>query len=73
MIVWKNLGTAMDVNNPASCKVVLAGTIAKSLQTEVGEGLAKLEKTPFLVGFLANTDSAARMYADWTGKTCTEK
>lgn len=63
----------MDANHPTSCKVVLAGTIAKSLQIEVGEGLSKLKKTPLLVGFLANTDPAARMYADWTGKTCTEK
>ncbi|KAL8722625.1 MAG: hypothetical protein Q9225_000931 [Loekoesia sp. 1 TL-2023] len=41
-------------NQPASCKVVLAGSIAKSLQLEVGEGLAKLKKKPLLVGFLAN-------------------
>lgn len=39
---------------PASCKVVLAGSIAKSLQHEVSEGLLKLERKPLLVGFLAN-------------------
>lgn len=38
----------------ASCKVVLAGSIAKSLQIEVGKGLSKLERKPLLVGFLAN-------------------
>ncbi|KAH0545059.1 NAD-dependent 5,10-methylenetetrahydrafolate dehydrogenase [Glutinoglossum americanum] len=57
---------------PAACKVVLAGTIAKPLLKEVQEGLSKLLKPPLLVGFLANADPAARMYADWTAKTCKE-
>ncbi|KAI4219848.1 MAG: hypothetical protein L6R36_008033 [Xanthoria steineri] len=57
---------------PASCKVVLAGAVAKSLQLEVGEGLAKVKRKPLLVGFLANKDPAARLYADWTHKTCEE-
>lgn len=64
---------SMDTEDSASCKVVLAGTIAKNLQIEIREGLSKLEKTPCLVGFLANADPAAQMYADWTGKTCKEK
>ncbi|KAI9776253.1 MAG: NAD-dependent 5,10-methylenetetrahydrafolate dehydrogenase [Geoglossum umbratile] len=34
--------------------------------------LAKLPKPPLLVGFLANADPAARMYAHWTAKTCKE-
>ncbi|GAB7342700.1 hypothetical protein MBLNU457_g0852t1 [Dothideomycetes sp. NU457] len=55
---------------PGSCKVVLAAGIAKKLQAEVAEGLKQLKKPPHVVGFLANTDPAARMYADWTGKTC---
>ena len=55
-----------------SCKVVLAAGIAKRLQAEVAEGLKKLDHPPQVVGFLANTDPAARMYADWTGKTCTD-
>ncbi|KAI9781233.1 MAG: NAD-dependent 5,10-methylenetetrahydrafolate dehydrogenase [Candelina submexicana] len=62
----------MEAPEVASCKVVLAGNVAKSLLMEVAEGLQKLEKAPRLVGFLANTDPAARMYADWTKKTCTE-
>lgn len=28
-----------------------------------------MNRRPLLVGFLANTDPAAKMYADWTGKT----
>jgi methylenetetrahydrofolate dehydrogenase (NAD+) len=56
-----------------TCKVVLAGGIAKSLLQEVKEGLSKLEKSPKLVGFLANDDPAAQMYADWSAKTCIEK
>ena len=58
---------------PASCKVVLAGSVAKGLLTEVADGLAKLDRPPLLVGFLANADPAARMYAEWTDRTCKEK
>lgn len=57
----------------AGCKVVLAGTVAKNLLAEVTAGLAKLPAVPLLVGFLANSDPAARMYADWTERTCKEK
>jgi methylenetetrahydrofolate dehydrogenase (NAD+) len=58
---------------PPSCKVVLAQNIAKGLLAEVQEGLAGLETKPKLVGFLANGDPAAQMYADWSGKTATDK
>jgi hypothetical protein len=58
---------------PASCKVVLANNIAKNLLLEVNGGLQKLPTPPHLVGFLANADPAARMYAEWTQKTCKEK
>ncbi|KAI9838701.1 MAG: NAD-dependent 5,10-methylenetetrahydrafolate dehydrogenase [Sarea resinae] len=63
---------ASTAEHPPSCKVVLAGTVAKTLLAEVHQGLSKLDKAPLLVGFLANKDPAARMYADWTMKTCTE-
>lgn len=62
-----------EVDISSSCKVILAGTIAKSLQAEVAESLSKLDKAPLLVGFLANDDPGAKMYANWTAKTCTEK
>lgn len=52
---------------------MLAGSIAKKLLAEVSQGLQELDRSPRLVGFLANTDPAARMYADWTAKTCKEK
>lgn len=57
----------------SSCKVVLANSIAKSLLSEVTAGIQKLDRAPRLHGFLANQDPAARMYADWSAKTCTEK
>jgi len=57
----------------ASCKVVLAATVAKSLLAEVSEGLSKVKKAPLLIGFLANKDPAARKYAEWTDRTCQEK
>ncbi|KAL8869371.1 MAG: hypothetical protein Q9174_004320 [Haloplaca sp. 1 TL-2023] len=62
----------MAQDQPASCKVILANSVAKSLQLEVGESLSKLQRKPLLVGFLANKDPAARLYADWTNKTCNE-
>lgn len=58
---------------PPTCKVILAGGIAKNLLAEVSEGLKTLEQKPKLVGLLANDDPAARMYADWSKKTCIEK
>ncbi|KAI9869017.1 MAG: hypothetical protein M1813_002840 [Trichoglossum hirsutum] len=65
----------MDLNSdetPAPCKVILASTIANSILKEVHESRSRLPKPPLLVGFLANADPAARMYADWTAKTCIE-
>ena len=60
-------------NGSASCKVVLANSIAKKLLEEVKDGLEKLDRPPQLHGFLANQDPAAKMYADWTAKTCRER
>ncbi|EDN06211.1 methylenetetrahydrofolate dehydrogenase [Histoplasma capsulatum] len=54
----------------ASCKVVLAANVARGLLAEVNEGRQTLSTAPHLVGFLANSDPAAKMYADWTEKTC---
>ncbi len=62
-----------DAVVPPTCKVILAATIAKGLLAEVKEGLSGLEKKPVLVGFLANEDPAAQMYADWSARTCIEK
>ncbi|MCJ1337640.1 hypothetical protein MMC09_002923 [Bachmanniomyces sp. S44760] len=55
-----------------ACKVVLGGTVAQSLLAEVADGLATLQRAPLLVGFLANADPAAHMYADWTDRICKE-
>ncbi|KAK0250118.1 Methylenetetrahydrofolate dehydrogenase [NAD(+)] [Friedmanniomyces endolithicus] len=54
------------------CKTVLAGAIAKSLLAEVTADLKNLDNAPRLHGYLANKDPAARMYADWSAKTCRE-
>lgn len=48
---------------------MLASTIAKPFVEELKRGVAALNRRPLLVGFLANTDPAAKMYAEWTGKT----
>ena len=64
---------ASTQNAPSSCKVVLAGSIAKSLLTEVREGIVRLDRPLRLHGFLANRDPAAKMYAEWTAKTCRDK
>ncbi|KAJ5625520.1 NAD(P)-binding protein [Penicillium lagena] len=54
---------------PPPCKVMLAKHVANGLLAEVSEGVKTLEKPPHLVGFLANNDPAALMYAQWTQKT----
>ena len=59
--------------NKPQCKVVTAVTVAQHLSKEVRADLAKLGRSPQLVGFLANADPAARMYANWTKKTCSER
>jgi methylenetetrahydrofolate dehydrogenase (NAD+) len=61
------------MENPKPGKVVLAGTIAKGLLAEVALGLSHLEFKPKLVGFLANEDPAAKVYADFSAKTCIQK
>ena len=64
----------MASDTPSFCKVILAGSVAKSLLEEVKVGLAALDgRKPNLLGVLANSDSAAKVYADWTQKTCEEK
>ncbi|KAB8071438.1 hypothetical protein BDV29DRAFT_17859 [Aspergillus leporis] len=65
------MSTATDAA-PATCKVVLSKHVVASLLSEVQEGVKTLEKAPHLVGFLANNDPAALMYAQWTEKTCEE-
>jgi methylenetetrahydrofolate dehydrogenase (NAD+) len=58
---------------PSHCKVLLAGTLSKKLQAEVKAGVEKLRKPPTLVGFLSSSDPAARVYAEWTGKTAEDQ
>ncbi|KAI5955044.1 MTD1 [Candida jiufengensis] len=57
------------MSRPAG-RTILASTIAKPYQDEVIAAVKKLSFRPTLVGFLANGDPAAKMYANWTGKTC---
>ncbi|KAK9467231.1 hypothetical protein V1512DRAFT_238046 [Lipomyces arxii] len=65
----------MSAEKPAAldgapaCKTILASSVAKPYVEEVKKGIQQLGRRPKLVGFLANTDPAARMYAEWTGKT----
>ncbi|RPA90676.1 NAD(P)-binding protein [Choiromyces venosus 120613-1] len=64
------MATKPEDHAPPACKVVLASSVAEGLLGEVKTSLERLGWAPLLVGFLANADPAARMYADWTGKTC---
>lgn len=63
----------MSTDVVSNCKTLLAGTLAKQLLAEVSEGLKELGRAPLLVGFLSTADPAARVYAEWTGKTAREK
>ncbi|CAN6602287.1 methylenetetrahydrofolate dehydrogenase [NAD(+)] [Trichomonascus vanleenenianus] len=60
----------MESSETPVCKTVLASTVAKPFVEEIGNGLKALGRKPKMVGFLANSDPAAQMYADWTKKTC---
>ncbi|KAL9085358.1 MAG: hypothetical protein Q9165_007649 [Trypethelium subeluteriae] len=60
----------MSVDDGPLCQTVLSATIARRIQQEITNDREKSEHSPLLVGFLSNGDPAARMYADWTAKTC---
>ncbi len=47
----------------------MASSIAKPFIEELKKGVSRLNRQPTLVGFLANSDPAAKEYAIFTGKT----
>lgn len=51
---------------------MLAPSIAQKFLDEIKAQVGQLETAPKLVGFLANSDPAARMYAEFTKKTSIE-
>ena len=63
----------MSVSNPG--RTILASTISKTYDYHIVEKINELKENgvrpngPLLVGFLANDDSAAEMYAKWTQRT----
>ena len=65
--------TIMSVSNPG--RTILASTISKTYDYHIVEKINELKENgvrpngPLLVGFLANDDSAAEMYAKWTQRT----
>lgn len=60
----------MSTDTKPAGRTILASTIAKEFVDEITTQLQELKFKPKLVGFLANDDPAAQMYANWTGKTC---
>ncbi|SCW02215.1 LAFE_0F01508g1_1 [Lachancea fermentati] len=55
-------------------RTILASSISKTYVEEITKKIESMRNIrpngPLLVGFLANNDPAAEMYANWTGKTC---
>eukprot|EP00435_Cladocopium_sp_Y103_P031564 s515_g8.t1 len=65
------MGEAPVENAPGSRKV-LADEVAAPFREEIRQAVATMGGVgPKLVGFLANTDPAAKKYAEWTGKAMT--
>lgn len=58
--------------NQSPCKVVPASRIAKKYTDEIKAQTSKLGHKLTLVGLLANKDPAAKLYANWTGKTASQ-
>ena len=50
--------------------LVAASEVSKKFTLELKQEIVSLQTKPKLVGFLANSDPAAEMYANWTGKAC---
>lgn len=65
----KRASSLLTMSQPAG-RTILASTVAKPFVEEITAEVAQLGFRPKLVGFLANDDPAAQMYANWTGKTC---
>ncbi|CEP13332.1 hypothetical protein [Parasitella parasitica] len=55
-----------------ACKTVLASIIAARFRNHIKKTISDLNIKPTLVGFLANNDPAAKKYAEWTAKSCSE-
>jgi len=67
--------TADSTNNWASgAQKIDATAIAKPFREEIRTQIQKLKEVgieaPLLVGLLANSDPAAKKYAEWTGRAC---
>ena len=65
----------VDTSNHApGARKIDAGSIAKPFREEVRAQVQILKDSgidaPLLVGLLANTDPAAKKYAEWTGRAC---
>lgn len=64
----------MIVKDPNKGIKVNAEGVAKQFREEIQQKVAALKQvgknTPLLVGILANTDPAAKQYAEWTGRAC---
>mmetsp|Transcript_24416 Transcript_24416/g.43737 ORF Transcript_24416/g.43737 Transcript_24416/m.43737 type:complete len:368 (-) Transcript_24416:290-1393(-) len=65
---------ASETKHAPGAKKIDAGSIAKPFREEVRTQVQKLKDSgidaPLLVGLLANSDPAARKYAEWTGRAC---
>ncbi|KAK4521883.1 protein phosphatase regulator [Mucor velutinosus] len=55
-----------------NCKTILASKIASGFRNHIKKTISTRKIQPTLVGFLANEDPAAKKYAEWTAKSCSE-
>lgn len=62
-----------EESHAPACNVMKAQPVAEKLLKEIRESLEVLGRKPLLVGFLANADPSAQMYAKWTKKTAEKK
>ena len=50
--------------------IIPAAKVSTEFTQELIKDLTTLTLKPLLIGFLANDDPAAKMYASWTQKSC---
>mmetsp|Transcript_7963 Transcript_7963/g.12462 ORF Transcript_7963/g.12462 Transcript_7963/m.12462 type:complete len:375 (+) Transcript_7963:116-1240(+) len=66
--------TAAPTNWAPGAQKIDATSIAKPFREEIRTQIQKLKEdgieAPLLVGLLANSDPAAKKYAEWTGRAC---
>ena len=69
-VSWKRISNCLISNCHLSINEAKNQSLTPFSRNEIKQEIEKCDRKPKLIGFLANSDPAAEMYAQWTGKSC---